>query len=49
MENSVLILVLALATLGIVLFLGLHQLGRIRHSQAKRGERPGGVAGPSEE
>ena len=47
MDNSILIIVLALATLIIVLGLGFHQFSRIRHSQAKRGEKPGGVAGPS--
>lgn len=49
MENSVLIIVLAVATLAIVLIIGFVQFGRNRHSQAKRGEKPGGIAGPSQE
>jgi len=48
-ENSLLILVLALATLAIALVVGFYQFGRNRRSQIKRGERPGGVAGPDPE
>ncbi len=38
--------ILSFVTLGIVLVLGAVQLMRVRNSQAKRGEHPGGVAGP---
>lgn len=46
MENSLLIIVLAVGTLVVVLFVGSIQLKKIRNSQRKRGEHPGGVAGP---
>ncbi len=46
MENSLLIIVLAVGTLVVVLFVGSIQLKRIRNSQHKRGEHPGGIAGP---
>ncbi|GAC1337132.1 MAG: hypothetical protein NVSMB18_01460 [Acetobacteraceae bacterium] len=48
MENSSLIITLALATLVIVLVIGIFQFRRVRNSQAKRGETPGGIAGPSD-
>ncbi len=38
--------VLSFVTLLIVLGIGIYQLKRVRGSQAKRGEHPGGVAGP---
>ncbi len=38
--------VLSFVTLLIVLCLGIWQLRRVRGSQEKRGEHPGGVAGP---
>ena len=38
--------VLSLVTLGIVVVLGFVQLAKVRKSQAKRGETPGGIAGP---
>ena len=47
MDNSIWVIVLAMVTLAIVLVLGFVQIGKVRHSQAKRGERPGGIAGPS--
>ena len=40
--------VLSFATLGVVLIVGAVLLMRSRRSQAKRGETPGGVAGPSD-
>lgn len=39
-------IILSFVTLVIVLGLGVWQLMRVRNSQAKRGEHPGGVAGP---
>ncbi len=38
--------ILSFVTLIIVLGIGIWQLKRVRHSQEKRGEHPGGVAGP---
>lgn len=38
---------LSLATLVIVLVVAFFQLKRVRQSQEKRGETPGGIAGPS--
>ncbi len=38
--------VLSFVTLLIVLGVGVWQLKRVRNSQAKRGEHPGGIAGP---
>lgn len=38
--------VLSFVTLLIALGVGLWQLTRVRNTRAKRGERPGGVAGP---
>ena len=40
---------LSFVTLLIVLGVGVYQLKRVRGSQAKRGETPGGIAGPSQE
>jgi cytochrome oxidase assembly protein ShyY1 len=37
---------LSFVTLVIVLGIGFWQLKRVRGSQAKRGEHPGGIAGP---
>ena len=39
---------LSFVTLAIVLGVGVFLLMRARNSQAKRGETPGGVAGPSD-
>jgi cytochrome oxidase assembly protein ShyY1 len=39
--------ILALVTLIIVVGAGIWQFRRVRRSQAIRGERPGGIAGPS--
>jgi hypothetical protein len=39
--------ILALVTLIIVAGAGVWQFLRIRRSQAARGEKPGGIAGPS--
>ncbi len=38
--------ILSFVTLIIVLGVGFWQLKRVRASQAKRGEHPGGIAGP---
>jgi len=38
--------VLSFVTLAIVLAVGVYQFIRVRKSQAKRGEHPGGIAGP---
>ena len=38
--------ILSFVTLLIVLGVGMWQWKRVRSSQAKRGEHPGGVAGP---
>jgi hypothetical protein len=38
--------ILSFVTLVIVLGIGVYQFMRVRKSQAKRGEHPGGVAGP---
>lgn len=40
--------VLSFATLLAVLAIGVVQLMRVRRSQAKRGEAPGGLGGPSD-
>ncbi len=37
---------LSLATIGIVLVIAVVALMKVRKSQAKRGETPGGIAGP---
>lgn len=49
MTSQPLLIWLSLATLIIVLVLAFFQLKRVRASQAKRGETPGGVAGPSKD
>jgi uncharacterized protein (UPF0333 family) len=47
MENQIsLPVILSFVTLVIVLGIGIYQFMRVRKSQAKRGEHPGGVAGP---
>ncbi len=38
--------ILSFVTLCIVLAIGIYQFMRVRKSQAKRGEHPGGIAGP---
>lgn len=48
MGNSLLILVLALVTLGLVLVVGFYEFRGVRRHQHQLGERPGGIAGPSE-
>lgn len=46
-ENSFsLPVVLSFVTLLVVLCVGIYQLRRVRGSQKKRNERPGGIAGP---
>ena len=45
-HNISLPVVLSFVTLLIVLGVGMWQLKRVRNSQTKRGEHPGGVAGP---
>ncbi len=44
--NQPLLVWLSLFTLVAVLAIGLYQWRRARQSQAKRGEHPGGIAGP---
>ena len=44
--SSAMPIILSITTLVAVLLIGLWQLKRVRHSQAKRDEHPGGVAGP---
>ena len=47
MEHNIsLPVILSFVTLLIVVGLAVSQLMRVRRSQAKRGEHPGGVAGP---
>jgi len=48
MGNSVLIIALALVTLGLVLVVGFYEFRGVRKHQSQLGEKPGGVAGPSE-
>jgi hypothetical protein len=38
--------ILSFVTLAIVLVVAVFQFMRVRKSQAKRGEHPGGIAGP---
>ncbi len=38
--------ILSFVTLAIVLAVAIYQFMRVRKSQAKRGEHPGGIAGP---
>lgn len=46
MPDITLLSALSLFTLAAVVAIGIAQLIRVRKSQAKRGEHPGGVAGP---
>ena len=46
MSNISLPVILSLVTLVIVVGIGLFLLAKARRSQAKRGEHPGGIAGP---
>ena len=46
METFSLPVVLSFVTLIAVLGIGVWQFKRVRTSQAKRGEHPGGIAGP---
>lgn len=46
MESLSIPAILSIVTLIAVLVIGVVQLRRVRNSQAKRGEHPGGVAGP---
>ena len=39
-------IILSLVTLVIIIGLAIFQLRRVRRSQEKRGEHPGGIAGP---
>jgi hypothetical protein len=48
MGNSLLIIVLALATLGLVLVVGFYEFRGVRQHQKQLGEKPGGIAGPSQ-
>ncbi len=45
-HNFSLPIVLSIVTLVIVLVVAFVQLKKVRTSQAKRGETPGGIAGP---
>ena len=47
MQNTPLLAALSLVTLIVVLGYGFFHLRKVRRSQAKRGEAPGGMAGPS--
>jgi hypothetical protein len=38
--------ILSFVTLAAVLVIGVYQFMKVRKSQAKRGEHPGGIAGP---
>ena len=49
MENFSLPVVLSFVTLLLVIVIAFVMLKRVRNSQKKRGETPGGIAGPSEE
>ncbi|MBC7800459.1 MAG: hypothetical protein H7Z10_07545 [Gemmatimonadaceae bacterium] len=46
METLSIPAILSLVTLGGVLVIAVIQFRRVRKSQEKRGEHPGGVAGP---
>lgn len=48
MFNLSLPIVLSFTTLAIVVAVAVFLLMRARNSQAKRGETPGGIAGPSD-
>ncbi len=39
-------IILSLVTFFIIVGLAIYQLKRVRRSQEKRGEHPGGIAGP---
>ena len=39
-------IILSLVTLVVIVGLAIYQLKRVRRSQDKRGEHPGGIAGP---
>lgn len=39
--------ILSLGTIAAVVIIGIVQFTRVRNSQKKRGEKPGGIAGPS--
>jgi len=45
-HRSSLPVILSFVTLVIVPAVAIHQFMRVRKSQAKRGEHPGGIAGP---
>ncbi len=47
MHDVSLLAMLSLATLVLVLCIGIYLFLRNRQSQIKRGEKPGGIAGPS--
>ena len=46
MQDVSLLSTLSIVTLVIVVAFGIYQLMKVRRSQAKRGEHPGGIAGP---
>lgn len=46
MADVTLLSTLSIVTLVIVVAIGGYQLMKVRRSQAKRGEHPGGIAGP---
>ena len=48
MPDITLLSALSIVTLIAVLAIGIAQLVRVRKSQRKRGEHPGGMAGPSD-
>lgn len=47
MADTSLLSILSLGTLVAVCGVALFMFARVRNSQAKRGEKPGGMAGPS--
>ena len=49
MADISLLSMLSLGTLVAVLIVALYLFARVRQSQVKRGEKPGGIAGPSPE
>ena len=49
MSQYPLLVWLSLITLVLVLVFAVYQLKRVRSSQARRGETPGGIAGPSDD
>ena len=46
MHDVTLLSSLSMVTLALVLAIGIYQFVKVRRSQAKRGEHPGGIAGP---